>query len=80
MVKEYTKQVMHNAIVHHLLADAQLVPKQWATNPPANSSQVLLFSGIPDGMEYLFGQFGPAVLAVSPLKFLCLQLLAGRAA
>ena len=25
---EYTKQVMHNAIAHHLLTDAQLVPKQ----------------------------------------------------
>ena len=25
---EYTKQVMHNAIAHHLLTDAQLVPEQ----------------------------------------------------
>lgn len=71
---------MHNEIFDHLLADAQLVPKQWATKPLANSSQVLLFSVMPYGMEYLFGQFGAAVLAVSPLKFLHLQLLAGREA
>ena len=25
---EYTKQVIHNAIAHHLLIDAQLVPEQ----------------------------------------------------
>ena len=25
---EYTKQVMHNAIAHHLLTDAHLVPEQ----------------------------------------------------
>lgn len=28
MVKEYTKQVMHNAIVHHPLTDAKPDPKQ----------------------------------------------------
>ena len=25
---EYTKQVMHNAVAHHLLTNAQLVPEQ----------------------------------------------------
>ena len=28
---EYTKQVMHNAVAHHLPTDAQLVPEQRST-------------------------------------------------
>lgn len=71
---------MHNAIVHHLLSGALLVHKTQTTNPLANSSQVLLVGMMPYGLEYLFGQFGSALLAVSPLKFLYLQLLAGREA
>ena len=37
---EYTKQVMCNAIAHHLLTDAQLVPEQQST-PQANSPQFI---------------------------------------
>ena len=33
MMKEYTKQVMHKAIAHHPLTDAQPVPEQWAATP-----------------------------------------------
>jgi len=36
MIKEYTKQVMHNAISHHLQNNAQPVPRQQLP-PPANS-------------------------------------------
>ncbi|NXJ50431.1 CHFR ligase, partial [Spizaetus tyrannus] len=35
---EYTKQVMHNAIAHHLLTDAQLVPEQ--QSPPGQLPSV----------------------------------------
>ena len=33
MIKEYTKQVMHSAIAHHLPTDAQLVPEQRTATP-----------------------------------------------
>ena len=39
---EYTKQVMHNAIAHHLLTDAQLVPQQ--PSPLANSPQFIYWA------------------------------------
>ena len=39
---EYTKQVMHNAIAHHLLTDAKLVPKQ--RSPQANSPQFIYWA------------------------------------
>ena len=35
---EYTKQVMHNAIAHHLPTDAQLVPEQRSPPRPAPPS------------------------------------------
>ena len=31
---EYTKQVMHNAIAHHLLTNAQLAPEKQSPFPP----------------------------------------------
>ena len=42
MIKEYTKQVMHNAISDHLLTDAQPVPEQQLPPPPANSAQIFV--------------------------------------
>ena len=40
---EYTKQVMHNAIAHHLLTDAQLVPEQRST--PSRPTPPSLYTG-----------------------------------
>lgn len=38
MIKEYTKEVMHNAITHHSLMQAQADPEQQPPVPtPANS-------------------------------------------
>ena len=39
---EYTKQVIHNAIAHHLLTDAQGVPKQ--RFPKASSPQFIYWA------------------------------------
>ena len=61
---EYTKQVMNNAIAHHPPTDAQPVPKQQP--PPASFPPVYILSMTSYGMEYAFGQFGSAVLAVLP--------------
>ena len=66
---EYTKQVMHNAIAHHSPTDAQLVPKQWSA--PGQLHPVYILGMTSHGMEYPFGQFGSAALAVSPPNFLC---------
>ena len=49
-----TKQVMHNAIAHHPLTDAQPNPEQSGPLPPA-SHPYILFSMTSDGMEYPFG-------------------------
>lgn len=51
MVNEYTKQVMYDAIAHHLLTKPVL--KQLPL--PANSPSFIVASY---GLEYLFGQFG----------------------
>ena len=76
---EYTKEVMHYAITHHLPTDAQLVPEQQST-PPGQLPPVYTLSMTSYGMEYPFGQFGSAVLAVSLPNFLCpSSLLAGWA-
>ena len=76
---EYTKQVMHNTVAHHSLTDAQLVPKQRSA-PPNQFPPVYILGIMSYGMEYSFGQFGSAVLAVSPPSFLCpSSLLAGWA-
>ena len=70
------KQVMHNAIAHHPLTDAQPIPKQ-----PPPPSPYILFSMPSDGMEYPFGQFGSAALGLSPPSSCCTPSLpAGRTA
>ena len=73
---EYTKQVMHNAIAHHSLTDAQLVPEQRSLHP-GQLPPVYILGMTPYGLEYPFGQFGSAALAVSPPNFLCPSSLAG---
>ena len=75
---EYTKQVMHNAIAHHPLTDAQSVPEHQSL--PAPLFLIYILGMTSHGMEYPFGQLGSAVLAVSPHNFLCpSSLLAGWA-
>ena len=61
---EYTEQVMHNALAHRLLSDAQPAPEQ---RPLASFPPVSILGMTPCGMEYAFGQLGSAVPAVSPL-------------
>ena len=70
---------MHNAIAHHSPTDAQLVPEQRSA-PPGQLPPVYILGMMSYGMEYSFGQFGSAVLAVSPPSFLCppAYLLAGQ--
>ena len=76
---DYTKQVMHNAIAHRSLTDAQSVPEQWST-PPGQLPPVYILGMTSYGLEYPFGQLGSAVPAVSPPSFLCTpSLLTGRA-
>ena len=60
---------MHNAIAHHLLTNTQLVP-EWRSLP-APLPPVYILGMTSHGMEYSFGQFGSAVLAVSPPNSLC---------
>ena len=75
---EYTKQVMHNATAHHSLTDAQLVPEQRSPFP-GQLPPVYTLDMTSHGMEYPFGQFGSASLAVFPPNFLCPRaLLAGH--
>ena len=75
---EYTKQVMHNEIAYHSPTNTQLVPEQ--RYPPGQLPPVYILGMTSHGMEYPFGQFGSAVLAVSPPSFLCpSSLLAGWA-
>ena len=40
---DYTKQVMHNAIAHHSLTNAQLVPKPRST-PPSQLPQFIYWA------------------------------------
>ena len=47
---EYTKQVMHNAIAHHLLTDAQLVPEQQSA-PPGQLPPVYILAMTSHGLE-----------------------------
>ena len=66
---EYTKQAMHDAIAHHSPINAQLVPKQQSL--PGQLPPVYILGMMSHGTEYPFGQFGSAILAVSPPNFLC---------
>ena len=61
---------MHNAIAHHSLTDAQLVPEQRSA-PPSQLPPVYILGMTSYSMEHPFGQFGSAVLAASPPSFLC---------
>ena len=60
---------MHSTIAHHQLTNAQPVPKQ--QQPPSQLPQPLLPRMSSYGLGHTFGQFGPAVLAVSPLISCC---------
>ena len=60
--------MMHRAITHHLPIDAQLVPER---RIPAPTPPVYILAVTSHGMEYPFGHFGSAALAVSPPNFLC---------
>jgi len=74
MIKEYRKKVRHNAIAHHPPTDALPVPRQQPLPPIQFPPSFFVHRG----MEYSFGQFGSAVLSVSPPSFLCTSsLLAG---
>ena len=70
---ECTKQVMHSAIAHDVLTDAQSVPEQRSL--PGQLPPVYILGMTSHGTEYPFGQFGSAVLAVSPPNFLFLSSL-----
>ena len=48
------KPVMHNAIAHHLLTDAQLVP-ELRSAPPGQLPPVYILGMMFHGMEYPFG-------------------------
>lgn len=63
MMEEYTKPVMYNA----MLTSHRLMPSQ----SPNQLSPVLLFSTMPDGLEYSLDQLGSAVMAMSPTCFPC---------
>lgn len=68
MKREITKREIHIAIAHHLLADAQAVPEKWMAFPGQFPSAYILdimFYGV----EYLFGQFGSAALAMMSSNF-----------
>jgi len=58
---------MHCAISHHLHTNAQPDSKQQFP-APVNSPSMMSY-----GMEYPFGQFGSAVLAVLPSSFSCIS-------
>lgn len=66
---------MHNAIVHHLLTNAQPIPQQWSA-APSQLPPVYAWDIMCCGLEYPFGQFRSAVLAMLPRSFLCLSSLA----
>ena len=71
----FTKQVMRNSIAHHPPYDGGLwmagASPQEAGAPAANSTQYYSLHMMLYGIEYPFGQFSPAVLALSPPSSLC---------
>jgi len=56
----------HSAIAHHLMTNAQPLPKQQLL-PPSQLTPAYILSM----MSYGFGQLESAVLSVSPPSFLC---------
>lgn len=61
LIKEHTKQEMHNAAAHHPWTNAQPVPERWQPLP-GPTPPVLLFSMRPYGMGHPSGPFGSAVI------------------
>ena len=53
-IKPKKRQMMHNAIAHHPLTDAQLVPKPRSV-PPSQLPPVYILGMMFCGMEYPFG-------------------------
>ena len=66
---------MHSAMTHHLLTDAQPVPEQQSQSP-GQQPPVYIPSITSYCMEYPFGQFVSAVMAMLPPSFLCTSFLA----
>ena len=61
-------QVMQNAIAHHSPTNSQVVPEHQL--PPAPFPPVYILDITLHCMEYPFGQFGSAALAVFPSQLL----------
>lgn len=69
--------IQNLGIVHHKVCDAQCTftcspPADWLggpATPQPTFPQLYMLSMKPFGMEYPFGQFGLAVLSMSPPKF-----------
>lgn len=72
--KPQEKQAIHNKTVHHPLTKNQPIPKEQSA-PPGQFFPVYVL-GMSFSMEYLFGQFRSAVLAVLCQVFLCTSSLA----
>lgn len=51
MIKEFTEQVMHSTVAHHLMSDVQADPDHQQT-PLANSPELLLLSTMLHGMGH----------------------------
>lgn len=66
--KPKKRQVMYNAVAHHLLINTLPVPEQQSVHL-GQLPLVYILGMMPYDMEYPFGQLGSAVLAVSPLNF-----------
>lgn len=62
-------QVMHSAIAHHPLTNAQPDPEQQQLSHPKFPHFCICMMSY--GMEYPFGQFRSAVVALSLPSFLC---------
>lgn len=81
--KTQDKQLMHSAIPHPLLTDAQPIPKQQLAAPkkfPAVYIPRMMFYGMEYFLtvEYIFGQFGSPLLAMFAPSFLCTCLQDAR--
>jgi len=61
---------MHKAIAHHPMNNMQPVPKQQSL-PPGHLPQFIHWACRHMVWNIPFGQFGSAVLAVSPPSLLC---------
>lgn len=58
-MRKQRKQVIHNAIAHYLLTDAQLVSEQRVRAPPSGQCPpVYILSTMSYSMEYPFASWG----------------------